>query len=248
MSDDLLKEAETFEMRYGNLYGDVVEWKILGDTDHISKDEDPMIYPDELEIKADIDFDEEKNLSDIFFREFMPSIGGHAERMDEYLSDTRASYYATVNQNNITFHRPDDPDPDWIIKNCYLVLLAAATEADIGVENLWKVGDSGCLHPYANFGKWVPINHFKAFQSCAHFMFCKKDHWFQDKRDCGWEVFQPCLDNFNMKRRSLFAVVLLILDESMSGWRPKTSARGGLPNITFEPRKPVSLDPIEERS
>ena len=27
----------------------------------------------------------------------------------------------------------------------------------------------------------------------------------------------------------------------MCGWRPKTSATGGLPNITFEPRKPKSL-------
>ena len=27
----------------------------------------------------------------------------------------------------------------------------------------------------------------------------------------------------------------------MSGWRPKTSATGGLPNITFEPRKPKNL-------
>ncbi len=33
----------------------------------------------------------------------------------------------------------------------------------------------------------------------------------------------------------------LVLDESMSGWRPKTTATGGLPNITFEPRKPVDL-------
>jgi hypothetical protein len=27
----------------------------------------------------------------------------------------------------------------------------------------------------------------------------------------------------------------------MSGWRPKTSKLGGLPNYTYEPRKPVPL-------
>jgi len=32
-----------------------------------------------------------------------------------------------------------------------------------------------------------------------------------------------------------------MLDESMSGWRPKTSNLGGLPNYTFEPRKPTPL-------
>ena len=30
---------------------------------------------------------------------------------------------------------------------------------------------------------------------------------------------------------------LLLLDKSMSGWRPKTTRTGGLPtNVTFEPR------------
>ena len=32
-----------------------------------------------------------------------------------------------------------------------------------------------------------------------------------------------------------------MLDESMSGWRPKTSKLGGLPNYTYEARKPVPL-------
>jgi hypothetical protein len=32
-----------------------------------------------------------------------------------------------------------------------------------------------------------------------------------------------------------------MLDESMSGWRPKTSKLGGLPKYTYEPRKPVPL-------
>jgi hypothetical protein len=32
-----------------------------------------------------------------------------------------------------------------------------------------------------------------------------------------------------------------MLDKAMSGWKPKTTKRGGLPNITFKPRKPVNL-------
>jgi hypothetical protein len=32
-----------------------------------------------------------------------------------------------------------------------------------------------------------------------------------------------------------------MLDESMIAWRPKTSKLGGLPNYTYEPRKPVPL-------
>ena len=36
-------------------------------------------------------------------------------------------------------------------------------------------------------------------------------------------------------------VFYVVLDESMSGWRPKMTQMGGLPNITYEPRKPVEL-------
>ncbi len=35
--------------------------------------------------------------------------------------------------------------------------------------------------------------------------------------------------------------MLILIDESMSGWCPKTNKVGGLPNFTFEPRKPVPL-------
>ena len=48
-------------------------------------------------------------------------------------------------------------------------------------------------------------------------------------------------DEYNEKRNNLLRVIYLILDESMSGWRPKTSKTGGLPNISHEPRKPVDL-------
>ncbi|KAG7337194.1 hypothetical protein IV203_017399 [Nitzschia inconspicua] len=49
------------------------------------------------------------------------------------------------------------------------------------------------------------------------------------------------MDSFNAKRKKLIKVICLMMDESMIGWGPKTSKRGGLPKITFEPRKPVPL-------
>ena len=51
----------------------------------------------------------------------------------------------------------------------------------------------------------------------------------------------PFIEGINGKRRELLNVLLMVLDETMWGWRPKTSATGGLPNITYEPRKPVDL-------
>ena len=54
----------------------------------------------------------------------------------------------------------------------------------------------------------------------------------------------PFIQGINGKRHKLLKVLLMVLDETMWGWRPKTSATGGLPNITYEPRKPVNLDPM----
>ena len=51
------------------------------------------------------------------------------------------------------------------------------------------------------------------------------------RNDLPWDVFQ-------LKMTDVFYVVL---DELMSGWRPKTTPTGGLPNITFESCKPVNL-------
>ena len=72
-------------------------------------------------------------------------------------------------------------------------------------------------------------------------MFCDRKYWYEERRNKDWNDFLPCLESYNEKRKRLFMTVLVMLDESMSGWRPKTSKFGGLPNLTYKPRKPVPL-------
>ena len=161
--------------------------------------------------------------------------------MDEYHSDRRSQYYSTVRDDKIKFHDGEADDPDWLVKQCYLLMIAASAEVEVGVENLWLRGKSnGCRH-YPNFGQYLPQNTFKAFQCAAPFCFCDSKYWYIEARDRPWDIFLPCLDAFNKKRRHLIKLRLLMMDESMSGWRPKTSKLGGLPNYTFEARKPVPL-------
>jgi hypothetical protein len=50
------------------------------------------------------------------------------------------------------------------------------------------------------------------------------------------------MNKFNERRNNLLQTLLLILNESMSGWRPKTMMTGWLPKLTWEPRNPVPLD------
>ena len=88
-----------------------------------------------------------------------------------------------------------------------------------------------------------PHEKFKCFKAAAPYAFCDEKEWFRDARDKSWKVFTPALDSYNERRLDFFKdrALAFLLDESMAGWRPKTSKRGGLPHISNEPRKPVSL-------
>jgi hypothetical protein len=168
-------------------------------------------------------------------------ISGHAKIIDKYLSDCRATYHDTVIRDKIVFFDDSSEDPDWKVRQCYMLLIASATEIVSGVENLWKCGPSAGRHTYPDFGQYMPINYFKCFCSAAPYCWSNERYWYEDSRDVPWDVFLPCLSCFNDKRQQLVKTVLMLVDESMSGWRPKTTKLGGLPNYTYEPRKPVPL-------
>ena len=151
------------------------------------------------------------------------------------------SHYHTAQTDKIKFHNDTADDPDWQVKQCYLVMIAAAEEVENGIDNLWRHGKSKGRRDYPDFEKYIPKNYFKVFSAAAPLCWAAKELWFKDKRDRPWETFLPCLQKFNDKRRRLMKAVLLMMDESMSGWRPKTTKFGGLPNYTYEPRKPTPL-------
>jgi hypothetical protein len=230
------KVISEFDMVYDK-EGSSIKWKILQDGEYLKASDDPCRYPQGVHILHDIDF-VEKGMSVTFFDEFFPSLEGHAEKLDQYYISIDAPYHHTVVKEGIKFHRPDDPDPDWIVKNCYLLLLAAVGEVKLGV---WKKGPTGGRKEYPDFGRYVPCHYFKAWQAAAPLMWCDPKYWYDERRNMDWGVFTPLLQAFNNKRKELLRTCLLMLDESMSGWRPKTSKLGGLPNITFEPRKPIPL-------
>ena len=128
------------------------------------------------------------------------------------------------------------------MKLCVTLLVAATLEVDNGVENLWKRGDTDGWKTHANFGQFIPKNYFKAFLSGFPWLWADKEkHWYTNPKHMPWEQILPFVDEYNKKRNNLLRVLFLVLDESMSGFRPKTTKTGGLPNITHEPRKPVSL-------
>lgn len=94
---------------------------------------------------------------------------------------------------------------------------------------------------YPDFGQYAEKNEFQAFVTALPWLWSPEQYWYEDKRDVPWDMFTPFLDQWNDKASLLYDIVAIVLDESMIGWRPKTSKLGGLPNYTLEPRKPVPL-------
>lgn len=245
LSKEHLSTASTYEMKYGKDKNadNQINWEILADGVHVEEDPNEgmrMEIPEKAALKIDLDL-ETKPLVDTFFEHIFPDVKGHAKKLDEYLSDERAAFHATYTHENIKFHDAEDPDPDWKVKQGFKLIIAAASELENGVSNLWKSGPSNGRRDYPDFGQYMAKNEFKCFQSAIAFCWADKKIWYTDKRDVPWDVFLPCLADFNERRRNLLKTVLLMLDESMSGWRPKTSKLGGLPNYTFESRKPIDL-------
>ena len=129
-----------------------------------------------------------------------------------------------------------------MVKLWYTIMIASMSEVESEVENLWKRGGgSNGRRDYPNFGRYMAKNYFKTFQSVAPYFFTDKKCWYIDKRYKPWGIFLSYLRSYNERRRALIKSSLLMLDESVSGWQPKTSKLGGLPNYTFESRNPVPL-------
>jgi hypothetical protein len=61
--------------------------------------------------------------------------------------------HKTVKPRKYKFDDPDADDPDHIVKQFYTVIIAAASEQEIGVENLFKKGVSRGRKAYPDFGR-----------------------------------------------------------------------------------------------
>ena len=149
--------------------------------------------------------------------------------------------YATVVNDKIKFHDSEQDDPDSLVRLCVTIMIVGALEVHNGIENLWKHGNAYGMKKYPNYGQYLPVNYFHAFVCAFPYVWGDKVYWFKPKNDIPWSMFLPFVQAYNEMRTSLTDVRFAVLDESMSGWRPKTSATGGFPNITFELRKPKNL-------
>jgi hypothetical protein len=152
LSNEDLVNDKSFPYQCVNAPEETVHWNIVPDNESID-----WGMPDfENHIATyQINFDDDTKLVNIFFKHIFPSIEGHANKLDKYLADPKAKFYETVNHDKITFHDEDAEDPDWKIHQAYTLLIAAASEIENGVENMWKRGKGMGWHDYPYFGRFM---------------------------------------------------------------------------------------------
>jgi hypothetical protein len=107
-------------------------------------------------------------------------------------------------------------------------------EGDDDEEN--EVWQSLCAEPH--FERFMPFGRWKEFRRFFPEIFVDNN-----KKDTDpWFQFSSAVDEFNEIRKNEISGSLWIsVDESMCAWRPRKTATGGLPNISFIVRKPEPL-------
>ncbi len=130
---------------------------------------EPLQYTEEVSFKAEITEEELEDPPEVFFSYMFPSrkgmcycfvtffvfsnitylysfffmsLSGHAKITDNYyLCNPLATYYDTVARDKIVFHDEESEDPDWKVRQCYLLIIAAATEPFTGIEIYGRLGN-----------------------------------------------------------------------------------------------------------
>ena len=148
MSDEGVLAATSFNHYYGECDNDFIQWTILMEGSEIS--EDVMKHPpkDTSPFKANLQWMPETSkvdFFDIFFRHFFPSLEGKAAILDKYLSNPRCSGHTKywVNEN-VRFHRPDHPDPDYIVSSFWIAILPSMSDLTLSSLSLPTIAEDLC--------------------------------------------------------------------------------------------------------
>jgi hypothetical protein len=131
----------------------------------------------------------------------------------------------------------------------FIGIIVAAAVTGYGGQRMWETTKSReamgkrMISTPPNFGAYMPERRFEDIKRYFHCAF--SDHRRSDATsgdyDPWWRIMH-LVDGFNANRKStVSASFKKTLDEIMSGYRPRTSKLGGLPNISFILRKPRPL-------
>ena len=126
------------------------------------------------------------------------------------------------------------------------LLIGAADCAEKG-ENLWFTKSNKkwkkhwvSISPCADFGRYMKLYRFKQFRQFIPKIFEGRQQ--QGNQKDPWWKFTTGITTFNeIRKKLILPSEVIVLDESMSAFRPQTTKTGKLPNITYIFRKPEDL-------
>jgi hypothetical protein len=111
---------------------ETIDWEVLPDNVHITNCPLFENIKQKAQPRMNKTIDPTKFVASNFFDIIWPDVKGKAKMVDKYLSDPGASYNQTYISDRIKFHDDDAEDSDWKVKQCILVLVAAANELHCG--------------------------------------------------------------------------------------------------------------------
>ena len=126
------------------------------------------------------------------------------------------------------------------------LLIGAADCADKG-ENLWFTKSNKkwkkhwvSISPPANFGRYMKLYRFKQFRQFLPKIWEARRH--SNNQQDPWWRFSGGIKTLNeIRNKLILPCEIIVIDESMSAYRPQTTKTGRLPNITYIFRKPEDL-------
>ena len=102
-----------------------------------------------------------------------------------------------------------------------------------------EVWTSLCSEPH--FERFMAFGRWKEFRRFFPDVFADNDK----KDNDPWYQFSSAVDEFNeIRQKEVLCGSWVSIDETMCAWKPRKTATGGLPNISFIVRKPEPLGKI----
>jgi hypothetical protein len=121
----------------------------------------------------------------------------------------------------------------------YALFVAAAGFYEKGIHLFDTQADVDSFFPPPSFRKYMKFHRFKVWKQ---FIVKVNEDKARERDGDLWWKFATAITGFNHVRLNKITTPLWdTLDESMSSFRPRTTATGALPNISFNFRKPEPL-------
>ena len=162
-------------------------------------------------------------LLDFFYRMYPGSVDTHIIRLN-----------AAGKKKNPKFVSIDKRE--WLT---YLGLFYGASLLKQKGRDLWRVPEEGdsIFSPSPNYNKYMSRNRFEAIKSIMVAVFTDEQN-----REDPWYKIRTGVNEFNTSRLShINTGTIIVADESMSPFQPRTTTTAGLPHLSFIQRKPRPL-------